>query len=161
MFQNEIHGLIEKYSVNESLVEEVERLREENRRLKTNYWLSHSELFNCAALSRAPHPGLCPPAARICLSSTWSWDVVWICRWSSQPEARKSSVRIELKWRTPPSVALAAAWRGRTESCFIFSITASISPTGGWTPAVPPAADDDCSITDLSEVVCFIVKEQR
>lgn len=60
-------------------------------------------MFNCAALSRAPHPGLCPPAARICLSSTWSWDVVWICRWSSQPEARKSSVRIELKWRTPPS----------------------------------------------------------
>nr|XP_033490271.1 protein NEDD1 isoform X1 [Epinephelus lanceolatus] len=34
---NEIHGLIEKYSVNESLVEEVERLREENRRLRTNY----------------------------------------------------------------------------------------------------------------------------
>ncbi|XP_070686177.1 protein NEDD1 isoform X2 [Pempheris klunzingeri] len=34
---NEIHGLIEKYSVNESLVEEVERLREENRKLKTNY----------------------------------------------------------------------------------------------------------------------------
>ncbi|XP_039664738.1 protein NEDD1 [Perca fluviatilis] len=34
---NEIHGLIEKYSVNESLVEEVEKLREENRRLKTNY----------------------------------------------------------------------------------------------------------------------------
>ncbi|XP_075933701.1 protein NEDD1 isoform X1 [Anarhichas minor] len=34
---NEIHGLIEKYSVNESLVEEVERLKEENRRLKTNY----------------------------------------------------------------------------------------------------------------------------
>uniref|UniRef100_G3NYX3 NEDD1 gamma-tubulin ring complex targeting factor n=1 Tax=Gasterosteus aculeatus aculeatus TaxID=481459 RepID=G3NYX3_GASAC len=34
---NEFHGLIEKYSVNESLVEEVERLREENRRLRTNY----------------------------------------------------------------------------------------------------------------------------
>uniref|UniRef100_A0A3B4VFP6 NEDD1 gamma-tubulin ring complex targeting factor n=1 Tax=Seriola dumerili TaxID=41447 RepID=A0A3B4VFP6_SERDU len=34
---NEIHGLIEKYSVNESLVEEIEKLREENRRLKTNY----------------------------------------------------------------------------------------------------------------------------
>ncbi|XP_067349439.1 protein NEDD1 isoform X3 [Channa argus] len=34
---NEIHSLIEKYSVNESLVEEIERLREENRRLKTNY----------------------------------------------------------------------------------------------------------------------------
>ncbi|KAM3609283.1 uncharacterized protein V6R79_012343 [Siganus canaliculatus] len=34
---NEIHGLIEKYSVNESLVEEVQRLREENRQLKTNY----------------------------------------------------------------------------------------------------------------------------
>ncbi|KAM6926265.1 protein NEDD1 isoform 3-T3 [Lycodopsis pacificus] len=34
---NEINGLIEKYSVNESLVEEVERLKEENRRLKTNY----------------------------------------------------------------------------------------------------------------------------
>ncbi|XP_054876628.1 protein NEDD1 isoform X2 [Poeciliopsis prolifica] len=33
----EIHGLIEKYSVNESLVEEIERLREENRRLKANY----------------------------------------------------------------------------------------------------------------------------
>ncbi|XP_039988729.1 protein NEDD1 isoform X3 [Xiphias gladius] len=34
---NEIHGLIEKYSVNESLVEEIEKLREENRRLRTNY----------------------------------------------------------------------------------------------------------------------------
>ncbi|XP_026221455.1 protein NEDD1 isoform X1 [Anabas testudineus] len=34
---NEIHSLIEKYSVNESLVEEIEKLREENRRLKTNY----------------------------------------------------------------------------------------------------------------------------
>lgn len=34
---NEIHGLIERYSVNESLVEEIERLKEENRRLKTNY----------------------------------------------------------------------------------------------------------------------------
>ncbi|XP_044048233.1 protein NEDD1 isoform X2 [Siniperca chuatsi] len=34
---NEIHSLIEKYSVNESLVEEIEKLKEENRRLKTNY----------------------------------------------------------------------------------------------------------------------------
>ncbi|XP_029909932.1 protein NEDD1 isoform X1 [Myripristis murdjan] len=34
---NEIHGLIERYSVNESLVEEIEKLREENRRLKTNF----------------------------------------------------------------------------------------------------------------------------
>ncbi|XP_026167096.1 protein NEDD1 isoform X2 [Mastacembelus armatus] len=34
---NEIHSLIEKYSVNESLVEEIEKLREENRRLKANY----------------------------------------------------------------------------------------------------------------------------
>ncbi|KAI3370941.1 hypothetical protein L3Q82_023500, partial [Scortum barcoo] len=34
---NEIHSLIEKYSVNESLVEEIERLKEENRQLKTNY----------------------------------------------------------------------------------------------------------------------------
>ncbi|XP_041652296.1 protein NEDD1 isoform X1 [Cheilinus undulatus] len=34
---NEIHGLIEKYSVNESLVEEIEKLREENRRLRANY----------------------------------------------------------------------------------------------------------------------------
>ncbi|KAG8012963.1 Protein NEDD1 [Nibea albiflora] len=37
LFQNEIHGLIEKYSVNESLVEEIERLKEENRKLRTNY----------------------------------------------------------------------------------------------------------------------------
>lgn len=37
VFQNEIHSLIERYSVNESLVEEIERLKEENRRLKTNY----------------------------------------------------------------------------------------------------------------------------
>lgn len=36
-WQNEIHGLIEKYSVNESLVEEIEKLKEENRRLKANY----------------------------------------------------------------------------------------------------------------------------
>ncbi|KAF7656553.1 hypothetical protein LDENG_00039610 [Lucifuga dentata] len=34
---NEIHSLIEKYSVNESLVEEIEKLKEENRRLKANY----------------------------------------------------------------------------------------------------------------------------
>uniref|UniRef100_A0AAR2KGC5 Anaphase-promoting complex subunit 4-like WD40 domain-containing protein n=1 Tax=Pygocentrus nattereri TaxID=42514 RepID=A0AAR2KGC5_PYGNA len=34
---NEIHGLIEKYSVNDSLVEEIEKLREENRRLRANY----------------------------------------------------------------------------------------------------------------------------
>ncbi|TSK28085.1 Protein NEDD1 [Bagarius yarrelli] len=34
---NEIHGLIERYSVNESLVEEIEKLREENKRLRANY----------------------------------------------------------------------------------------------------------------------------
>ncbi|XP_044211551.1 protein NEDD1 isoform X6 [Thunnus albacares] len=34
---NEIHSLVEKFSVNESLVEEIERLREENRQLRTNY----------------------------------------------------------------------------------------------------------------------------
>lgn len=34
---NEIHSLIENYSVNEALVEEVQKLREENRKLRTNY----------------------------------------------------------------------------------------------------------------------------
>lgn len=34
---NEIHGLIENYSVNEALVEEVQKLREENRKLRSNY----------------------------------------------------------------------------------------------------------------------------
>ncbi|XP_043084530.1 protein NEDD1 [Puntigrus tetrazona] len=34
---NEIHGMIEKYSVNDSLIEEIERLREENKRLRANY----------------------------------------------------------------------------------------------------------------------------
>lgn len=34
---NEIHGLIENYSVNDALVEEVQRLREENRKLRSNY----------------------------------------------------------------------------------------------------------------------------
>lgn len=34
---NEIHGLIERYSVNDSLVEEIERLREENKKLRANY----------------------------------------------------------------------------------------------------------------------------
>lgn len=34
---NEIHELMANYSVNEALVEEVQRLREENKRLKTNY----------------------------------------------------------------------------------------------------------------------------
>uniref|UniRef100_A0AAV2KPR9 NEDD1 gamma-tubulin ring complex targeting factor n=1 Tax=Knipowitschia caucasica TaxID=637954 RepID=A0AAV2KPR9_KNICA len=34
---NELHHLMEHYSVNESLVEEVQRLREENRKLRTNY----------------------------------------------------------------------------------------------------------------------------
>ncbi|XP_036373864.1 protein NEDD1 [Megalops cyprinoides] len=34
---NEIHGLIERYSVSDSLVEEIEKLKEENRRLRSNY----------------------------------------------------------------------------------------------------------------------------
>ncbi|XP_029379808.1 protein NEDD1 isoform X2 [Echeneis naucrates] len=34
---NEIHSLIEKYSVNESLVDEIQKLKEENRRLRANY----------------------------------------------------------------------------------------------------------------------------
>ncbi|KAG9345654.1 hypothetical protein JZ751_008798 [Albula glossodonta] len=34
---NEIHGLIEKYSVTDTLVEEIEKLKEENRRLRSNY----------------------------------------------------------------------------------------------------------------------------
>uniref|UniRef100_A0A8C6SSV1 NEDD1 gamma-tubulin ring complex targeting factor n=1 Tax=Neogobius melanostomus TaxID=47308 RepID=A0A8C6SSV1_9GOBI len=34
---NEIHSLIENYSVNEALVEEVQKLREENKKLRTNY----------------------------------------------------------------------------------------------------------------------------
>ncbi|XP_051545797.1 protein NEDD1 [Myxocyprinus asiaticus] len=34
---NEIHGLIERYSVNDTLVEEIEKLREENKRLRANY----------------------------------------------------------------------------------------------------------------------------
>ncbi|KAM9572171.1 protein NEDD1-like isoform 4-T4 [Salvelinus alpinus] len=34
---NEIHGLVEKYSVNDTLVEEIEKLREENKRLRANY----------------------------------------------------------------------------------------------------------------------------
>ncbi|XP_020615589.1 protein NEDD1-like [Orbicella faveolata] len=35
--QNELKGMLEKYSVNEALVTEIERLREENNRLKSNY----------------------------------------------------------------------------------------------------------------------------
>ncbi|XP_072291459.1 protein NEDD1 [Eucyclogobius newberryi] len=34
---NEIHSLIENYSVNDALVEEVQKLREENRKLRTNF----------------------------------------------------------------------------------------------------------------------------
>uniref|UniRef100_A0A3B4A2R5 Uncharacterized protein n=1 Tax=Periophthalmus magnuspinnatus TaxID=409849 RepID=A0A3B4A2R5_9GOBI len=34
---NEIHSLIENYSVNEALVEEVQKLREENQKLRANY----------------------------------------------------------------------------------------------------------------------------
>nr|XP_046165655.1 protein NEDD1-like isoform X2 [Oncorhynchus gorbuscha] len=34
---NEIHGQIERYSVNDSLVEEIEKLREENKRLRDSY----------------------------------------------------------------------------------------------------------------------------
>ncbi|KAF7707547.1 protein NEDD1 isoform X2 [Silurus meridionalis] len=34
---NEIHGLIERYSINDSLVEEIEKLKEENKRLRANY----------------------------------------------------------------------------------------------------------------------------
>ncbi|KAJ8392325.1 hypothetical protein AAFF_G00076890 [Aldrovandia affinis] len=34
---NEIHGLVEKYSVVDTLVEEIEKLKEENRRLRSHY----------------------------------------------------------------------------------------------------------------------------
>ncbi|XP_068951300.1 protein NEDD1 isoform X1 [Petaurus breviceps papuanus] len=34
---NEMHSLLERYSVNESLVAEIERLREENKKLRTNF----------------------------------------------------------------------------------------------------------------------------
>nr|XP_056702147.1 protein NEDD1 [Euleptes europaea] len=34
---NEMHALLERYSVNESLVAEIERLREENKRLQTHF----------------------------------------------------------------------------------------------------------------------------
>ncbi|XP_020790823.2 protein NEDD1 isoform X2 [Boleophthalmus pectinirostris] len=34
---NEIHNLIENYSVNEALVEEVQKLKEENQKLRSNY----------------------------------------------------------------------------------------------------------------------------
>jgi len=37
--QNELKGLIEKYSVNEALVSEIQRLKEENNRLKSKYWM--------------------------------------------------------------------------------------------------------------------------
>ncbi|XP_053741837.1 protein NEDD1 isoform X1 [Synchiropus splendidus] len=33
----EIHSMVQKYSVNDALLEEIERLREENRRLRANY----------------------------------------------------------------------------------------------------------------------------
>ncbi|XP_031562509.1 protein NEDD1-like [Actinia tenebrosa] len=35
--QNELREMMEKYSINEALVQEIDRLREENRRLKTKY----------------------------------------------------------------------------------------------------------------------------
>lgn len=38
VLQNELKGMLEKYSVNEALVTEIERLREENNRLKSKYW---------------------------------------------------------------------------------------------------------------------------
>ncbi|XP_069085627.1 protein NEDD1-like isoform X2 [Pleurodeles waltl] len=34
---NEMHTLLEKYSVNEGLISEIEKLREENKRLRTNF----------------------------------------------------------------------------------------------------------------------------
>ena len=37
VLQNELKGMLEKYSVNEALVTEIERLREENNRLKSKY----------------------------------------------------------------------------------------------------------------------------
>lgn len=37
VFQNEVRGQMEKFSVNEELVKEIERLSEENRRLKNKY----------------------------------------------------------------------------------------------------------------------------
>lgn len=37
LLQNELREMMEKHSINEALVQEIDRLREENRRLKTKY----------------------------------------------------------------------------------------------------------------------------
>lgn len=133
MFQNEIHGLIEKYSVNESLVEEVERLREENRRLKTNYWLSHSEHVQLCCPQSSPSSWTVSLLQQgyICLThgqGMWFESVdgsllTWGQKVFSQNRAEVENTAFLL-----PSL-LPADWRGQTESCFIFSITASIRQT--------------------------------
>lgn len=157
VFQNEIHGLIEKYSVNESLVEEIEKLKEENRRLKTNYWPSdpQPELWNCSALSSASQAAP-PPTLRPSLGQV-IFRLQTVMGRGSQPEARVFSQNTASVENSGFLLALLlpADWRGRTKSCFLSYITASPqSDCCGWAPSVPRGAEDACSITCEWSCVC-------
>lgn len=127
LFQNEMHCLMERYSVNESLVEEIERLKEENRRLRTNYWSREDP--------SGPELSLSGSASSLS-KLTFRLEVVL---------AKRVSTWGNRVWGQNFAFLLWLLLHEEAEH------NRSLFSQSGWTAATPPGAVDEGSVSDASE----------